>query len=68
MSSAMNNLPDDDNLYDDYPDAPQPFWTRRRVLLAIFAVIIIVTFLAYVFSGLFVPPPPPPTLEPGLLI
>ena len=32
--------------YDDYLDeAPEPFWTTRRIVYAIIAIIIIVTFL-----------------------
>ena len=59
--------PEDDDLYD-LPDAPQPFWTRHRMILLIFVIIIVVTFLVYMFSGLFLPPAPPPTLAPGSLI
>ncbi len=49
-------------------DLPQPFWTRRRIFLTIIAIIIVITLLAYMFSGLFIPPPSPPTLEPGSMI
>lgn len=63
----MNDLPEDDNLYD-LPDAPQPFWTWRRILLTILVLIMVIALLAYSYYGLFVPPPPPPTLAPGSLI
>ncbi len=67
----MNEQPPNDPQFvylDEYGDEPTPFWTRRRIVLTLFAIIIVVTLLAYSYSGLFIPPPPPPTLEPGTLV
>ena len=71
----MNDFPDDpeDDLFFEpetrlEADAPQRFWTRRRIFLTIMAIIIVITLLAYMFSGLFIPPPPPPTAAPGSMI
>ncbi|MCC6802209.1 MAG: hypothetical protein IT319_04925 [Anaerolineae bacterium] len=66
----MDNLPEDDNLYEIYdaPDEPQRYWTARRILLLILVLIMVIALLAYSYYGLFVPPPPPPTLAPGSLI
>ncbi len=69
----MNDFPDDDDLLLELEvlpeaDAPQPFWTRRRIFLTIMAIIIVITLLAYTLSGLFIPPPPPPTVAPGSMI
>jgi hypothetical protein len=69
----MNNDPDlqpsdDDLLYEVLDDAPQPYWTRRRIALVIFALIIVAALLAYSLPGLFLPPAPPPTLAPGSFI
>ncbi len=50
---------------DDLPLPPQPYWTRRRIALAIFALLIVAALLAYSLPGLFLAPPPPPTLVPG---
>jgi hypothetical protein len=59
---------DDDPIYIDEVDAPPPFWTRRRIALTIFAILIIAALLVYSYSGLFVPPPPPPTPLPRPMI
>lgn len=69
----MNNDPDletrdDDLFYDVLDDAPQRYWTRRRIALLIFALIIVAALLAYSLPGLFLPPTPPPTLSPGSFI
>jgi hypothetical protein len=60
---------DDDALYlDDYPEEPPRFWTKRRIVLTIFAVLILLALFAYSYSGLFLPPPPVPTPLPRPLI
>ncbi|MFN8447015.1 MAG: hypothetical protein U0521_00070 [Anaerolineae bacterium] len=63
----MDNLPDDDDLFEPL-DEPQPFWTWRRILFTILVLIMVIALLAYSFSGLFLPPPPPSTPAPGSLI
>lgn len=55
---------DDDLIYIDELDAPAPFWTKRRVALTVFAILIIAALLLYSYSGLFIPPPPVPTPLP----
>lgn len=62
----MNDLPDDHDLFEPL-DAPQPFWTWRRILFTILVLIMVIALLAYSFSGLFLPPPPS-TPAPGSLI
>ena len=68
----INDFPDeqDDLLYADSDEwlEPQPFWTRRRIFLTIFAILMVIALLLYTLPGLFVAPPPPPTLAPGSLI
>jgi len=64
----MDYEPEDDDDLIFYVDEPKPFWTRRRIFLTIFAIIILITFLAYTLHGLFLPPPPPPPIRPGTLI
>jgi hypothetical protein len=68
---------DDDDDYDadyeteeDENQADPRFWTSNRVLMALIALIIIITLLAYSFEGIVAPPPPPPTQPPppGALI
>jgi hypothetical protein len=58
----------DDPADDESDDTPQPFWTRRRVLYLILALIIVITLLAESFSGFFQPPTPPPPLPPMPMI
>ena len=67
----MNDQPPDEPqiIYlDDYDDPPQPFWTWRRIVLTILAVIMVVSLLVYSYYGIFVPTPPAPTQIPGPLI
>jgi fatty acid desaturase len=47
----------------------QPFWTTRRIILAIIIVITLIAFLAYSLQGLFIQPPQPvaPTRLPPML-
>lgn len=68
--AAEGQLDDAEYRVDDFlePEAPTPFWTRRRIFLTVIAVIIVITLMAYMFSGLFVPPRPPATPIPGQLI
>lgn len=53
---------------DDYDEPPQPFWTRRRIILTVFAILMVVSLLVYSYYGIFVPTPPAPTPIPGPLI
>ncbi|MBK8024099.1 MAG: hypothetical protein IPK19_22380 [Chloroflexi bacterium] len=55
---------------DDGDETNGPFWTSNRIVMAIIALILIVTLLAYSFEGIIAPTPPPPTeiFEPGPLI
>ncbi len=67
----MNDFPDDDDLFLDpeapsEADAPQPFWTRRRIFLTLIAVIIVITLLAYTLSGLVHPAATPANGRPRL--
>jgi hypothetical protein len=69
----MNNAPDletrdDDLFYEVIDDAPLPYWTRRRIVLLIFALLIVAALLAYSLPGLFLTPAPLPTLAPGSYI
>ena len=68
----MNDLPTPNEpqiIYiDDYGDPPQPYWTRRRIFLTIFAIIIVVTLLVYSYYGIFVPSPPAPTPIPRPMV
>ncbi len=56
---------------EDIEDAPESpiFWTRWRIIYAIITLIVLLSFLAYVFQGVLqwatgtLPPTPPP---PGL--
>lgn len=58
---------------DEYEDAlADPiFWTRWRIIYAIITLIILISFLAYVFQGVLqwatgtLPPTPPP---PGIAV
>jgi hypothetical protein len=59
---------DDDPYYEFIDETPQPYWSRRRIALLIFALLIVAALLAYSLPGLFLPPPPPPTLAPGSFI
>ena len=54
--------------YDGDFDAPQPYWTRHRIILTIFVILIVVTLLAYTLQGFFLPHPPPLPISPGPMI
>ncbi|MBI1259646.1 MAG: hypothetical protein GC204_19435 [Chloroflexi bacterium] len=53
--------------YDDF-DAPQPYWTRHRIILTVFVILIVVTLLAYTLQGFFLPHQPPLPIQPGPMI
>lgn len=53
---------------DEDAEIPQRFWTGRRILYLILAILIVVTLIAEMLSGFFIPPEPPPTLPPMPMI
>lgn len=63
---------DDDDLGYDYgfvpaagqDEAPEPYWTARRIIFLGLVLLTLVAFLVYTLWFLFepaAPPPPPPT-------
>lgn len=71
MDDERNSVGQDEVFADDADEAleREPFWTTRRVILAIIILITLIAFLAYSLQGLFYQPPPPlpPTRLPPMI-
>lgn len=52
---------------DETEEAPEPYWTVRRIILTIIILITLIAFLVYTLSWVIAPPaapiPPPPTRQ-----
>ncbi|HEX2908831.1 MAG TPA: hypothetical protein VHO69_18310 [Phototrophicaceae bacterium] len=55
----------EEQYWDEDDDAPEPYWTLRRIIFLLLVALTLLAFLAYELSFLFQPGRPPlPTLTP----